>query len=384
MPLAKSSVSTVVGKRSAGAPPRSRFGRFAICAAILAQPAVAMPAPATTASSSPAWEVAPAAIATREIRFSSHGVMLTGTLSYPAGATRAPAIVVTHGAEAPTRDFGLYRHLEQDLPRLGYATFVYDRRGSGASAGDIEESDYQILADDAVAAQQAIAADPHVDRHRIGFWGLSQGGWLAALAAMRSPDAAFVISISAPLQTPAEQMAFAVSNILATKGFGADDIAHAIATRHAVEDYLRGRESTADAQAALDKAKDKPWFDDIFMGATVSGHPEQSRWRKEMDYDPSLPLKALKIPVLVLFGSDDPWVPVRASLDQFHLLTPNHRNIDVEVVPGADHMMMPPPTTNPMGYDAKTLKAEAPSTPAYFLILSTWLARNVALPSRAR
>lgn len=316
-------------------------------------------------------------IATRDIHFTSHGVELVGTLSYPAHGSHLPAMVVTHAAMASTRDFGLYRHLEQDLPRLGYATFVYDRRGSGASKGNIEDTDYQLLADDAVAAQQAIASDAHVDRHAIGFWGLSQGGWLAVLAASRSPETAFVVSISAPLQTPAEQMAGAVSNILYTKGYSAKDIQQAVDTRHAVENYLRGKVSTADAQAALDKAKTKPWFDDLFMGPTVSGHPEQSRWRTEMDYDPTAPLVSLKIPVLMLFGSDDPWVSVHASMERLAQLAPAHPNVEIHVIPGADHMMMPPPASNPMAYDPNTVKTEAPANPTYFLTLADWLARTV-------
>ena len=43
---------------------------------------------------------------------------------------------------------------------------------------------------------------PSIDASRIGYWGLSQGGWLAASAAQRDPKAAFAISVSAPLVTP--------------------------------------------------------------------------------------------------------------------------------------------------------------------------------------
>jgi dipeptidyl aminopeptidase/acylaminoacyl peptidase len=64
------------------------------------------------------------------------------------------------------------------------------------------------LADDAIAGQHALAKVPRVDPTRIGFWGLSQGGWLAALAAGHSADSAFAISVSAPLVTANEQMQF--------------------------------------------------------------------------------------------------------------------------------------------------------------------------------
>jgi len=358
----------------------SRLRRFPLT---LCLAAISLMSAGKVAAESPWHQDDSIRIATRDIHFNSHGVELVGTLSYPEHGNHLPALVVTHAAMASTRDFGLYRHLEQDLPRLGYATFVYDRRGSGASKGNIEDTDYQLLADDAVAAQQAIAGDAHVDRHAIGFWGLSQGGWLAVLAATRSPDAAFVVSISAPLQTPAQQMAGAVSNILFTKGYGAKDIQQAVDTRHAVENYLRGTVSTADAQAALDKAKTKPWFDDLFMEPTVSGHPERSRWRTEMDYDPTAPLVSLKIPVLLLFGSDDPWVSVHASMERLAQLAPAHPNLEFHVIPGADHMMMPPPASNPMAYDSKTMKTEAPANPTYFLTLADWLARTVHKPDAA-
>lgn len=329
------------------------------------------------------WHVgSPARIVTQEIRFVSRGATLVGTLSMPASGSRLPAVVVTHAAEAPTRDFALYRHLQSDLPALGYAVFVYDRRGSGASGGDLDESDYELLADDAVAAQKAVAAVGRVDRSRIGFWGLSQGGWLAVLAASRGKQAAFVVSISAPLETPADQMGYAVSNILATKGFSDADIRDAVATRQAVEDYLRSRRSTESAQAALNSAKDKPWFPDIFMDSTVSGHPERSRWRKEMDYDPVAPLLSLRIPVLMLFGSDDPWVPVQASLTRFEQIRRGRPNVAVAVIPGADHMMMPPPKANPMAYDPASLKRDGPEVPRYFLVLANWLANATARATR--
>jgi hypothetical protein len=44
---------------------------------------------------------------------------------------------------------------------------------------------------------------------RIGYWGISQGGWLALAAGAIDPKAAFVISVSAPMTTADVQMNFA-------------------------------------------------------------------------------------------------------------------------------------------------------------------------------
>ena len=69
-----------------------------------------------------------------------------------------------------------------------------------------------------------------IDPTKIGFGGLSQGGWLAVLAAGRSLDAAFAISVSAPLVTADEQMQFATSNLLAIRGYSQQDIQEMLET----------------------------------------------------------------------------------------------------------------------------------------------------------
>jgi uncharacterized protein len=97
--------------------------------------------------------------------------------------------VVLHGASSPSQNLPLYEHLKQVLPPLGVAVFVYDRRsGEG-------QSDFQVLAEDGAAARNALTGNSHVDAARIGYWGISQGGWLALTAAAIDQKAAFVISV---------------------------------------------------------------------------------------------------------------------------------------------------------------------------------------------
>src|SRR4029453_12381381 len=175
--------------------------------------------------STPWQATASANLIIEERSFASLGVSLNGTLYIPRANKPVPTIVVLHSASPPTRDLLLYQHLIEMLPALGIGVFLYDRRGSGQSGGDLATSDYSILADDAIAAQQMLAKDPRIDRRRTGFWGLSQGGWLALLAATRSSSTAFAVSISAPVTPPDVQMNFAVANILRIRGFSEEDVA---------------------------------------------------------------------------------------------------------------------------------------------------------------
>lgn len=325
-------------------------------------------------SQTSAWNATPTiAINHEDLTFDSAGTRLSGTLYYPAVEQKLPAVIVLHGASSPTRDLPLYRHLVEMLPPLGIAVFVFDRRGSGSSpAGGKDPLDFDVLADDAVAASKTLARNSHIDPAHIGYWGISQGGWLALAAAARNSEAAFAISISAPMTTPDVQMNFAVANILRIHGYPQKDVDDAIAARRANDDYLRGHLNRASAQKALDSIRSRPWFNLIYLGAKLDD-PATSSWLKQMRFDPMPILDHLKVPTLMIYGQADPWVPVEISRQR--LAAADHPNVEVAVINGADHTMMlsvaPRQQINP-AYFPK----ESPNAPAYFALLTAWLTQQ--------
>jgi len=330
---------------------------------------------ADTTAVSPPWSAhSTPAIDVQQRTFQNGATTLSGTLYVPKIEDRIPAVIVFHAASSPTRDNPLYAHLTEMLPRLGIAVFVFDRRGSGKSGGKLESSDYTMLADDGISAQRMLAQDPRIDPRRIGFWGLSQGGWLALLAASRSPQAAFAISISAPMTTPDVQMNFAVANILRIKGFSQADIDQAIVARTAVDDFHRGRRDRASAQNILDVAATKPWFVHTYLEKSFKD-PDQSRWAMEMRHDPMATLDAVKQPTLVVYGSEDPWVPAQTSLERLRASSARHPNVEVAVIAGADHAMAT--SVSPADQIDPVLSAkEAPQSATYFGLLGAWLAKQ--------
>jgi pimeloyl-ACP methyl ester carboxylesterase len=349
-----------------------------ICMAIMfaGSPAFAQNLPST------AWQATASVNLIEERSFTSRGASLSGTLYIPRANKSVPAIVVLHSASSPTRDLLLYRHLIEMLPPLGIGVFLYDRRGSGKSGGNLAASDYSILADDAIAAQQMLAKDSRIDRRRTGFWGLSQGGWLALLAASRSSSTAFAVSVSAPLTPPDVQMNFAVANILRIRGFSEEDVAQAVAARTAIDDFMRGRRDRATTQAILDQAATRPWFEHAYLARTFSD-PTESRWAKEIRHDPLETIARVKVPALILFGTDDPWVPVQISVERFRARITRSRNLTMHVVTGANHEMA---TTISMKdeIDPALLSRHHPDSPEYFGFLAAWLTRHVLAADGSR
>ena len=323
-------------------------------------------------AASAAWSARPTtSTETVEKTFNRGAVALSGTLYLPPNARNLPAVVIFHSASSATRDLALYRHLKQMLPPLGIAVFVYDRRGSGKSGHAGAQGDYLTLADDGIAARRMLKQDPRLDPKRIGFWGLSQGGWLSLLAASRSPETAFAISVSAPMTTPEAQMNFAVANILRINGYAQADVDAALAARRAVNDAARGQLDRATAQKRLDAASVQPWFHLIYLDRTLTDAHLES-WAKEMWHDPLPILTSVKAPTLIIYGAGDPWVPAKTSVEALRASASQHPNITVAVVAGADHAMN---VSTPLAaqVDPAKLSDEAPDSPEYFSLIASWL-----------
>ncbi|TVV74708.1 alpha/beta hydrolase family protein [Sphingomonas solaris] len=305
----------------------------------------------------------------REITVENQGARLAGTLFLPAGRQPRAAIIALHGAQVPLRTDPLYRHLVQILPRLEIALFLYDRRGSGQStSGGAAPGNFDLLAADAVAALARLAREPGIDPARIGFWGLSQGGWLTLLAARKEQRAAFAIAVSAPMAGADVQMNFAVANILRVAGQPQAVIDRAIRARTVVDDYARGRRSRAEAAAAEADVRGEPWYDKLWL----KGNIDDPEWKRQIEADPLRALAGSQVPTLILFGQADPWVPVAPSLVALRTRAAEFPKATVRVIDGADHAMMLD-VSPARQLDTQFATQAAPDAPAYFAVLGAWL-----------
>ncbi|HKJ26882.1 MAG TPA: alpha/beta hydrolase [Anaerolineales bacterium] len=274
----------------------------------------------------------------RELVFYNKHARLTGTLTTPEPPGVFPAMVITHTSHAPTRDFHIYRHAADRLPAQGIAVFRYDRRGSGESEGDFTTASFFDLADDLLAAVAALKQHAVIDSARIGVWGMSQGGWIAPLAAARSADIAFVVAVSSVGVTPAEQMAYSAAYVLKEKGFSEENVRQMLALASQVNAYYRGDAGYEDVQTALNDHRAKPWFEFSYLDEVLPPDPKQEKWALEMDFDPLPVYRKVTVPVLLLYGEQDPWVPISQSIAAWQEHGPADQA--VHQINGANHFML--------------------------------------------
>src|SRR5262249_46170760 len=131
-----------------------------------------------------------------EVRFRNGNVTLAGTVTIPTTRGRHAAVVFTHGAGPDTRD--LSRFYADHFARVGIASLIYDKRGVGASAPELDwgRSSFDDLAGDALAGVHLLQSRTDINANHIGLYGPSNGRWVVEYAAARSKDVAFIIVVS--------------------------------------------------------------------------------------------------------------------------------------------------------------------------------------------
>ncbi|WP_141575719.1 S9 family peptidase [Actinomadura sp. WMMA1423] len=146
---------------------------------------------------------APPGLTSTDVTFTgAGGLTLHGTVLAPAakGPPRPGVVLVTGSGAGVPREHLLTEATE--FARRGLAVLIYDKRSAGYTA---LRRDYSELADDALGGVRALRARPGVDPRKVGLWGLSEGGWVAPLAASRSAEVAFVIVVGGNAMTPIRQ-----------------------------------------------------------------------------------------------------------------------------------------------------------------------------------
>ncbi len=295
-----------------------------------------------------------------EVTFKNGDVTLAGTLLLPAAPpsskVKRPALVFVHGSGAQSRE--MYWGLGYLYAARGFAVLAYDKRGVGKSTGNWREATFQDLADDAIAGAKFLQARTDIAANQIGFWGQSQGGWIAPLAASRLPEAAFAVALSGGGLSPADTELFDTEFELIKAGYTADEVKEALAWQR-LKNEIIGSPSANDKWDEYSKAraiaKDKKWFRqrgiDVY-GPETRDHPFWTQMRLSYVYDPAPTLRASKAPLLAIFGELDSPEGVKATVRAIKQIMDEagRKDYTVKVYPNGSHNLMEVPPDNPNEY----------------------------------
>jgi pimeloyl-ACP methyl ester carboxylesterase len=311
------------------------------------------------------------------VRIHNGDVILAGTLTKPLRPASYPTVILLHGSNAQSR-YGQNAFLSlvaEHFARHGIAVLAYDKRGVGESTGKQEDLDLET---DALAAVEFLRRRSDIDPKAIGLWGISQGGMLAPQVASLT-SIAFIINTSGAVVDGHEQEIERTELQLRADGFPEKDIRDAVALQKLKFHYARTGEGWDEYIAAIDKAKDKKWFPDPYVGPPTTKDSEAwAVWRKGSgSFSPADFWAKYRGPVLLIFGTHETYCLPSANIAAFkEAMAKAHNNeFTIEIIPQAEHGMRVAKTGG-----EKELILLNRYAPHYFDVMTNWIGRIVRGP----
>jgi pimeloyl-ACP methyl ester carboxylesterase len=319
---------------------------------------------------------------TTDTHFNSVETQLAGRLIEPAGdaAGGRPLVVLVHGSERTSALGSAYAY---SLAAQGITVFVYDKRGTGSSEGEYTQN-FELLAADAAAALAQAKTMTHGRISKAGFFGGSQGGWVAPLAATHS-DAQFVAIgfglVASPIEEDHEQMLSEARALgLDKTAFALLDQLSAATSRLVLSGFKQGYDDLARVRRAL---ANQPWSQKIrgeYSGDILRMSEDELRrlgrarfdnveliW----DYDSVAALRRVNVPVLWVLAGEDREAPIGTTRAALMQLKKAGKPIDVYLFPNTDHGMLEF-VTNPDGSRTMTRV-----TDGYLRLVGDWIQGRV-------
>jgi pimeloyl-ACP methyl ester carboxylesterase len=250
----------------------------------------------------------PVSIATDVTIPSEPGVALAGTLHLPAGRLGpVPIAVLIQGHGRNGR--GGFSKIVKRLAADGIAALEYDKRGIGQSTGEYRE-DIERLTADAAAAVAAMRRRPEIDGRRVALVGHSQGGVIAPAVAAADPSIATVVTLSGSVGDGLPYLRQALRDQMVAARRPAASIDPVVDAAIA---FIKGRVDN------LDAASMAPLRATLVTRLQASGFTRTESEAglalidtEEVARAPRLrsasDLRALRVPVLAVFGTLDPQV----------------------------------------------------------------------------
>jgi len=280
-----------------------------------------------------------------KITFHSGPFKIEGDLRLPEETGPHPVILFVHGDGPNNRTSGVtYPPIMERMLRVGYATFAWDKPGTGESTGQIDrnrlfEQRSQIVLD----AIAVIKGRPEINAKQIGLWGISQAGYIMPIVLSKCKDIAFMIAVSCPGCAGVDQGAYLVAEQAVCAGLSETD-------RKQVKDLLSSIERARTYEVYVDlkkKLADFPVLASISeLGLNMSIRPKEEWHAGDLNGDyfwnPMMVIEHTTIPVLAFFGEKDTQIdPIQgAQAYQSALENAGNTNFRIELIPGVDHNLI--------------------------------------------
>ena len=321
------------------------------------------------------------------------GITLAGTLTLPSGKGPSPVVLLISGSGPQDRNETIYNHhpflvLADYLTRQGIAVLRVDDRGVGESTGDFSQATSVDFASDVLAGIEYLKTRKEINPEQIGLIGHSEGGLIAPMVAVKSPDVAFIILMAGTGLTGEEILYLQGALISRAMGVSEEDIAKNRQFNEKIFSVIKEEKDKKNAEERLrqmfmedwekmsDEKKEQIGDPEVFLKAQLQNL--LSPWLKFfLIYDPKPTLSKVKCPVLAINGEKDLQVPPKENLSAIEeaLKVGGNQNYTIKELPNLNHLFQ----TAQTGLPAEYAKIEETISPVALKIISDWILEQTKL-----
>ncbi|MGZ5198300.1 MAG: alpha/beta hydrolase [Telluria sp.] len=255
--------------------------------------------------------------------------------------TPTHGVVLAHGADDETRQMGV---IVPQLAEAGFAVLTFDQRGTGLSEGNWRaDGIHQMSTDVAQLGHELARARQMKD---VGFFGFSNGGWVAPAAAVTFGQPAFVVIKSGDSGTVEDNVLYETEAAVTVHA----GTAAGTRAREVMETMFRALHTDSDidwnrARAALAAVQGEQWLRYTQLpppSALPLPAAVKEAYRRQLFFDPREDLRKLTCPVLVMLGDRDLDVdgPHSATLYRRYLTAADKSRTRVILMHDAGHQLV--------------------------------------------
>ena len=318
---------------------------------------------------------------------SEAGIVLAGTLTMPAEEGLFPAVILISGSGPQDRNETVFGHrpflvLADYLTRQGIAVLRVDDRGVGESTGDFSQATSKDFASDVLVGIEYLKSREEVNSRQIGLIGHSEGGLIAPMVAVQSPDVEFIVLMAGP-GLPGEDILY-MQNELISKAAGMSE--EKIDRNRYYNERLYSLIKEEENKGLLIE-KATSIFDEYFAELTQEeknqiGNRDEyvdiqlqnmlSPWFKFfLTYDPRPTLSKVSCPVLAINGSKDLQVPPKENLEAIEeaLIAGGNKNYLIKELSDLNHIFQTAETGSPDEY----ARIEETISPVTLELIGDWI-----------
>ena len=320
---------------------------------------------------------------------SKANIILGGTLTYPSTTPPYPAVILISGSGAEDRDETIFGHkpfliLADYLTKRGIAVLRVDDRGIGDSTGNYVEATNADFASDVMAGIEFLKLQKEIIPNKIGLIGHSEGGVIAPLVAIISPDIAFIVLMAGP-GLRLEQILYMQGELIARATHLSEEL---ISKQRKIQEimfsHVKNEKNIEIAEQKIRKAIIEEFKDmkeknlPIMSEASINAQIKMvlSPWFRDfLAYDPKEALRKVKCPVLALNGEKDLQVPPKENLAAIKeaLQSGGNTNFKVIEIPNLNHLFQ---TAN-TGALTEYAQIEETISPKVLEIIGDWLKKQI-------